>query len=476
MAQRRAGATQRRGARARLWLPGGLLPASLCALLLCLSPSAAQLPDRPVKTEYCRWRDFNIPFDASDPRVAKIHLYVSEDGRSWTYRATAEPAKGNRWFEFPAARDGWYFFAVQTADINGQLNPVRVDTQTPPSLKVCVDTVRPKVTLQAITAPSGQVGVSWVVQDENLNNLRQEKPGTLLLEYRAAGSQANWMTLSPEPKAVGQAFWPVSTNAPLEVHLRATDDAGNQGEATTTITPGAAAGSPLTGGGDPGAGHVLAPKRQFTNSKKVNLKYSLQDVGKSGVSVVEVWFTTDGRSWQLRKPWKDFPKELDKPLAIPLTFDDEGLYGFTLVPRSGVGRGAPGPQAGDDAQIWIEYDTTPPVVRLSAVEVGRGEDEGKLLISWSAQDKNLDRADRSITLSYAEDLKGSWTAFAKDIPNDGFYSWKMDATVPFQFYVRVEARDKANNVGKADSVDRIKVDLNQPKANISGIEVRPEGP
>ena len=103
-------------------------------------------------------------------------------------------------------------------------------------------------------------------------------------------------------------------------------------------------------------------------------------------------------------------------------------------------------------------------------------DEGKLLISWSAQDKNLDRADRSVTLSYAEDLKGSWTPFAKDIPNDGFYSWKMDSTVPFQFYVRVEARDKANNVGKAESVDRIKVDLNQPKASISGIEVRPEGP
>ena len=75
-----------------------------------------------------------------------------------------------------------------------------------------------------------------------------------------------------------------------------------------------------------------------------------------------------------------------------------------------------------------------------------------------------------MTLSYAEDPKGSWTPFAKDLPNDGFYSWKMESTVPFQFYVRVEARDKAGNVGKADSADRIKVDLNQPKANVSGIE------
>jgi hypothetical protein len=170
------------------------------------------------------------------------------------------------------------------------------------------------------------------------------------------------------------------------------------------------------------------------------------------------------------KAWKDVPKEFDKPLAIPLSFDHEGLYGFTLIPRSGVGRGAPGPQSGDDAQIWIEYDGTPPAVRLISTEVGRGEDDGKLLIYWSAEDKNIDQADRCVTLSYAEDPKGPWTPFAKDLPNDGFYTWKMDGLVPFQFHVRVEARDKAGNVGKADSAERVKVDLNQPKANVNGIE------
>src|SRR5262249_5504939 len=114
--------------------------------------------------------------------------------------------------------------------------------------------------------------------------------------------------------------------------------------------------------------------RQFTNRKQVNLKYTLQDVGKSGVSVVEVWNTTDGNSWQMLQAWKDVPKELDKPLAIPLKFDHEGVYGFTLVPRSGVGRGPTGPQTGDDAQIWIEYDTTAPTVRLISAEVGREAD------------------------------------------------------------------------------------------------------
>jgi hypothetical protein len=467
MAEWRASAVRGPRAGRRIALLGGLLG----TLLLALSPTAAQQPEAQPRIEFSRWRDFNIPFNASDPRVVKVHLYSSEDqGRTWLYRATAQPAQGHKWFEFKADREGWYWFSVQAEDANRQLFPAKVEPGSPPTLKVCVDTEKPKVTLQSVAAPQGQAGVSWSVQDENLANLRQGKAGTLTLEYRPAGGSQPWTPVNAEQKVAGQAFWNVAANAPLEVHLRVADDAGNLGDGNATITPGVA-GAPSTGGGDTGVHPAGGRARQFTNSKRVNLKYSLQDVGKSGVSVVEVWNTTDGRSWQLLKAWKEIPKEqLDKPLAIPLTFDREGLYGFTLVPRSGVGRGASGPQSGDDAQIWIEYDATPPVVRLTATEVGRGEDDGKLLISWGAEDKNLDRADRCVTLSYAEDLKGPWTPFAKDLPNDGFYSWKMDALVPFQFFVRVEARDKAGNVGKADSVERVKVDLNQPKANVNGIE------
>ncbi len=471
MAQGRARASWGHGAGRRTWLVGAPLAVGLSALLLILAPAAAQPADPPVRTEYCRWRDFNIPFNNSDPHVARIHLWASEDqGRTWLYRTTAEPAKGHRWFEFRAERDGWYWFAVQSEDAAGLKYPAKVDAGTTPSLKVCVDTEKPRVSVQGIAAPSGQAGVSWVVQDENLNNLVQNKAGSLLLEYRVAGHDAAWTPVTAEPKAVGQALWNVPTGAPLQVRLRAADDAGNIGEGTASITPGAA-------GGVPEAHAATGDRpRRFTNRKRVNLSYSLQDVGKSGVSVVEVWHTTDGRSWQLLTAWKDVPKDYDKPHGIPLTFDREGLYGFTLVPRSGVGRGAPPPQAGDDAQIWIEYDATPPVVKLISADVGRGEDDGKLLLAWSATDKNLDRSDRCVTLSYAEDLKGPWTPFARDLPNDGFYSWKMDPTVPFQFYVRVEVRDKAGNVGKADTAERVKVDLNQPKASVGGIEPLPSGP
>ncbi len=465
MAEWRASAARGPRAGPAMALLGGLL-----AALLSLSPSPAQQADAQVRTEYCRWRDFNIPFNAGDPRVSKVHLYVSEDkGQTWLYRVSAQPSLGHKWFEFKADREGWFYFAVQTEDASGQRFPAKVEPGSPPNLRVCVDTEKPKVTLQSVAASPGQAGVSWNVQDDNLNNLRQGKAGTLLLDYRPSGRDMPWTAVPADQKAVGQAFWNVAGGGQLDVRLRVADDAGNLADASATITPGVP-GAASVGGGDSATHSAGARARQFTNHKRVNLKYGLTDVGKSGVSVVEVWNTTDARSWQLLKAWKELPKEFDKPLAIPLTFDREGLYGFTLVPRSGVGRGAPGPQTGDDAQIWIEYDATPPLVRLSTVDVGRNEDDGKLLISWSAEDKNLDRSDHCVTLSYAEDAKGPWTPFAKDLPNDGFYSWKMDPLVPFQFYVRVEARDKAGNVGKAETPEPVKVDLKQPRANVNGIE------
>jgi hypothetical protein len=327
------------------------------------------------------------------------------------------------------------------------------------------------VALRSAAAPGGQAAVSWDIQDENLNNLRQNKPDTLLLEYRAAGRDASWTRIPAEQKAVGQASWPVTTSAPLEVHLRVADDAGNIGEKSANVTPGVGGGTAAAvGATDPAASHGPAPAaRQFTNNKRVQLKYGLEDVGRSGVSVVEVWTTTDGRSWQLLKPWKESVKGLDKPTPIPLTFENEGLYGFTLVPRSGVGRGAPGPQPGDEPQIWIEVDWTKPVVHLRTVDAGRGADDGFLLVSWTAEDKNL--ADRPISLSWAADPKGTWAPLAEGLPNEGFYRWKIDEDkVPVQFYVKVQARDRAGNVGEAVTAELIKVDLKQPRANVSGIE------
>jgi len=46
--------------------------------------------------------------------------------------------------------------------------------------------------------------------------------------------------------------------------------------------------------------------------------------------------------------------------------------------------------------------------------------------------------------------------------------------IPYQFYVQVEATDKAGNVGKKRTQELVKVDLKKPKGVI--LDVRPETP
>jgi hypothetical protein len=203
---------------------------------------------------------------------------------------------------------------------------------------------------------------------------------------------------------------------------------------------------------------------RLVNSKTISLSYELKDVGKSGVSVVELWYTTDGRNWL------KYPDRAQQQSPYVFQVDAEGLYGFTLVARSGVGLGEQPPKYGDPPQIWVEVDLTKPVVRLQNVEVGRGPESGNLTITWTATDKNLER--QPITLSYAETADGPWKPIAANLENSGRYLWKMPADVPYRFLVRVEAADRARNVGgdQTEPSRPVIVDLSQPKVQVLGVE------
>jgi hypothetical protein len=48
----------------------------------------------------------------------------------------------------------------------------------------------------------------------------------------------------------------------------------------------------------------------------------------------------------------------------------------------------------------------------------------------------------------------------------------MPINVPFRIYVRVEAADRAGNIGSAQTANPILVDLSKPKVNITTIEPR----
>jgi hypothetical protein len=454
-----------------------LLIVGLCFSCPWLLLLPAQAQESASDIIYSRFHHFRIPFQAGpgEQRLKQLQLFFSTDqGRSWKADAIAPPEQ--RFFRFMSERDGLYWFTVQTLDQEGRYYPVSMDAAQP-SLKVVVDTQAPVITLRALPARAGQVGVSWDIRDDNLDTALSD---ALRLEYRTPGSVA-WLMV-PRNAGTTQAFWNPETNGLLEVRLRARDKAGNWGEAATTVSLSSQANSAFAADGPLGPTHEVSPvpvagsfgapvdpDRRLVNSKRISLNYELKDVGPSGVSNIELWYTLDGRSWSRYH----LPKSGEEVQRPPLKFEvtSEGVYGFTLVAKSGVGLGERPPQVGDRPQIWVEVDLTKPVVALHNVIVGQGPDKGKLTIHWTARDKNLGR--EPITIAYAEQATGPWTPVVEKIQNTGRYVWSMPNPVPFQFLVRVEAIDLAGNVGEAVTQNVVKVDLSQPKVRI--LQVEPAG-
>jgi len=201
---------------------------------------------------------------------------------------------------------------------------------------------------------------------------------------------------------------------------------------------------------------------RMVNSKRVTLNYRVNDVGPSGVSAVDVWYTQDSRIWKKF----DGTGHTRPPCIVEV--NDEGLYGFTLLARNGLGVGKPPPQPGDMPQVWVEVDVTKPIVHLLGVETGVSGRSTNVLIRWSAADKNL--APRPITLSYADNSKGPWMPIAANLENTERYVWQLPSNPPPRFYIRVEANDQAGNIGMAQSGEPVSLDLAQPTVSILTVE------
>ena len=439
----------------------------MCVGLIWLDASA-QEPGAGVI--FFQFRQFKIPFKNDQPNITQVRLYVSSDqGRRWQYAATAAPA--DQHFRFATPTDGYFLFAVQTVDGQGKLFP-QAPEDFRANLRVIVDTVAPQVQAQPLPPRAGEVGVTWSIRDDNLD---PALPDSTRVEFRPVGG-VNWIPLAV-PAGASQVYWNPQTNGQLEVRVLARDRAGNVGEDKTTVSlaGGGAANPPAFQNPVAAQDAFKELERKFVNSKQISLGYDLRDVGPSGVSSVELWYTLhQGRGWNKLTEYPiDIKSAMEAREPKKLTFEvnDEGIYGITLVAKSGVGLGERAPQLGDRPQFWIEVDLTRPAVQLQDVKVGNGFDKGKLTILWKAEDKNLDPS--PIRLSYAEEKTGPWTTIADKLLNNGRHVWKMPDPLPYQFFVRVEAADRAQNIGEATTTERVKVDLSLPKAKI--IDVVPGG-
>ena len=194
-----------------------------------------------------------------------------------------------------------------------------------------------------------------------------------------------------------------------------------------------------------------SPRVYRINYKTFILDYDIKEYGPSGTAGVEIWYTRDGRSWQ---QYDGVQRE--NPCWISL---EEGVYGITLVAKTGFGGGQKPPVPGDQPQLWVQVDLTKPVV--SFTDIQQTEGSRILSLNWTAKDNDFGR--KPINLYFAERSEGPWVPIAEDLENTGSYTWQIPPGTPSIFLVRVEATDLAGNVGSFDSPKPVKVDLAKPR-------------
>jgi hypothetical protein len=195
------------------------------------------------------------------------------------------------------------------------------------------------------------------------------------------------------------------------------------------------------------------------NSKHIQFNYEIKNIGPSGIMGVELYYTRDGQTWA-KSPTG---MQRDNPYYIEVA--EEGIYGFSLIPRTGFGGGQDPPTTGDPPQVWVEVDVTKPIVFITGTQPGAGS--RTLTINWKATDKNLGR--RPISL-YFSDQAGQWLPITTHLENIGEYTWQIPLSIPSSFRVRVEATDLAGNTGLAETPTPIFIDLAQP--NVATVRVR----
>lgn len=225
-------------------------------------------------------------------------------------------------------------------------------------------------------------------------------------------------------------------------------------------------GAPISGANSDGS--IAKPNRstrapvQIIGSNRFRLNYGIDSIDPSGVGKVVLWMTRDdGRTW---KTWGTDP---DRRSPFPVEVTEQGRYGFRIVVQSKDGLTGQGPSSGDDADIWIVVDTTAPLAQITSVPYGRGAEAGKLIINYKVADPLLTL--RPITISYAANPAGPWEIVKEGARNDGRFAWKVSREVPENIFLKIEAADRAGNIGTHVLSQAVDVSGLVPRGTIHGV-------
>ena len=473
---------------------------------------------------------------ADKKRIKSIELYVSED-RGETWKLYTSTTASTSYFAFRGNREGEFWFAIRTLDISGRYNPsddqpiepdwrVMVDTQKPslaleviarqgPMAAVRWDARDENLNVSSLKieysqpgtgiwrpvpidrlAPSGET--QWDAGSANALRLRasiEDKAGNIqifetdlpdgvaqrpqfsggkpesmdsqapapIAHMASAGDRRGILGMqNPRgmPSQPSQGDWvdnPASQAGPVAESNRMSQVYQGQPGANTASRPADTRGQ-----------EVVASHVNLINSPKFPLNYSVDDAGPNGPATVELWITRDGG-----KNWSRWAEDSDRTSPFPVDLGGEGFYGLSIVARSLAGQGDEIPRPGSQAQIWVEVDSTPPAIVLNTIKLGVGNQSGRVLIPWRAEDRNF--VSRPISLFYRPETSNQWIPIAENIENSGQYFWTPGPQVPPVFHIRIEAVDKAGNKSGVDTTtyEPVLFDRTRPRAKIIGLNINP---
>jgi hypothetical protein len=431
----------------KYWFRAGRATLLLLVIVFCTSQGLAQTPAPPVY--YLSQRGVDIPYSAPlTQQFKQMRLCVSDDnGRN--YREVGVTSRREGTFNYKFDADGWYCFLLQVQDTDDRWYPQQLNETIPPQMRICIDTRKPEIKLEPTRPREGRVAVQWLVSDANLDL------STLRLEYRAVQSQ-QWIPRVIRQLERAQFCWSPEGAGPWEVRLTVADKARNEASAIVQVAADPSQTFSSTGAGNYGTAAAQEPNVFYVNKRVFNLNYKIADAGPSKIRHVEVWQTRDMTQWSL----VNSNARMEGPTQIRVM--TPGRYGYILRAVSGVGKALPQPSAAtrDRPQIWVQVDETPPKVELGPVIVGEGDKQGTIRVQWRASDEFL--ADNPITIYYSTNPQGPWQLLEKDVENSGVKDCSIE-NLPFEFYLRIEAVDRAGNKSYAQTRDLVKVDLSIPK-------------
>lgn len=207
-----------------------------------------------------------------------------------------------------------------------------------------------------------------------------------------------------------------------------------------------------------------AERKQVLNGTKFQIGFEVDEVGPSGIGAVELYITEDNG-----QKWYKYGEDADKKSPFHVEVPHDGIYGFSLRVRSGVGLADALPKSGEKPDVVIVVDRTAPALKLNPVVQGLGGEANKVTISWAMSDQNP--AEKSIAINFSTQPGGPWEPIVDWQEDQGRFTWSVRPGNPSKFYLQVIARDAAGNVSQEVTPEPIILDLTRPSGRIVDVEV-----